>query len=358
MNLRTSILSGLAALLSAGVLFTDTARAEDSPHRRELERRSRAAGLGVAELPLLRRVQGDGAEQTADRLIQRFAAATGGVSTAGDAAIDATDDRVRVEGPGWSLVVHGDGTQVQYRNRALQAASREKATTGARPSQAALERLGRAFVKEQLPELGLGRGETMALFKTAHEVQGRGTVRGGPDAVEQVTGSIVVFTRVIDGVDVVGPGAKISVFVTADGEVSGFDYDWATYERTDRRQAVLDLARLEARARALPAEQARAAGATVRVKRWECGYFDAGARHRDPAAFVQPACAAHHEIETAGPNDVVMSSATVVTIPAGAAPEADARWVELQALTGGPTRPPAAEVPGSITAAKGRRQAR
>lgn len=53
---------------------------------------------------------------------------------------------------------------------------------------------------------------------------------------EKVVSSIVVFGRRVDGVDIVGPGSKIALYVANDGMVFGFDGDWPRYERTAQRQ--------------------------------------------------------------------------------------------------------------------------
>jgi MYXO-CTERM domain-containing protein len=341
MKFRTSILAGFAALLSAGMLVTTPSLAEDSAHRQELDRKSRAGGLSTSEVDLLSRAKGDGARPTAERLIQRFSKASGGVVTAGKAETSERADHVRVESAaGWTLSVYGDGTQVKYRNRAFHEAHRAATPAAKRPSRETLEQLGRAFLAEHLgAEIQLGEGETLELFKTAYELQGHRSIEGGEAAVETLSSSIVVFTRVVNGIDVVGPGAKVAVSFTSDGQVFGFEYDWAAYERTGLRQKVLDLPQIEERARAL--DQTGAA-AIVRVKRWECGYFDAGARKRAANALVQPACVAQKEIDTVGdaarhradPTDGLLSSATMAVIPAGITPEDDAHWVELRSLRG------------------------
>jgi hypothetical protein len=343
MNFRTSILTGFAAFLSAGVLIASPVLAEDSQHRQELDRQSRAEGLSTTAVELLIRARGKGAAPTAERLIKRFSTPLSGLSTAGEAATDELSDHLRVEGAaGWTLFVYGDGTQVKYRNRAFYEAHRAAIPASEKPSMATLEERGRAFIEKHLAsEIQLGKGESLEVLKTAYEMQGHRSTEPGAEAVEAMTSSIVVFTRVVNGIDVVGPGSKVSMLFTSDGQVFGFEYDWAAYEPANRSQKVLDIEQLQERARSLD-EGRTAASATVRVKRWECGYFDAGARKRDPNALVQAACVAHKEVDAvadvarhrANPADGLVSSATVDVIPAGVALEDDARWPEARKLRG------------------------
>ena len=97
----------------------------------------------------------------------------------------------------------------------------------------------------------------------------------------------VVFSRVINGVPVIGAGSKIAIIFANNGKPVGFDFDWARYEQTGEKQATLGITELNARAAKLSAVDLKSP--YTKITRLECGYFDFGARRRDPFAPLQTA---------------------------------------------------------------------
>jgi hypothetical protein len=340
MNSTLSRVIGSTLLMSSCLFLSTAAHAEDSSHRQALEVRSRAAGLGLESIELLQRVPGEGARATVNRLRDRWAQASGSMQTRGTAVEEERDGHLRLEGTaGWSLIVHEDGTQVRYRNRALRASHRPSLHVGAQPSATTLEAWGRRFIAEQLAkEIRLGAGERLELLRVAYEREGAQSTQGREPASVSVVGAAVVFTRTLEGVDVVGSGSKVTVFFSTDGQPWGFDYDWPSYQRLQRKQAVLPVKEIRGRARRIGAEIAAGGATSVQQVRWECGYFDPGARHRSAEAPVQAACVAQEVATTiadaarnrANARDGLESFARMEVIPAGVQVESDPRWPQAE----------------------------
>ena len=136
-------------------------------------------------------------------------------------------------------------------------------------------------------------------------------------------GSTVVFTRLIDGVPVVG------------GEVLPVD-------------------RIRERGAGVLAFDPNAKD--VKVTRFECGLFDPGVRKRDAAALVQSACFVQAErraivdekLNQLDPESGHLVTAFAQAIPAGALIERDDRWPEAAALLRStlPVEPAPSDGPG------------
>jgi hypothetical protein len=339
----------LRATVLALVTYAGIAHAADYPYRTTLTSKSATSGLGATDVELIKRLPGAGADQVLDMLRARFASSQGAVNTRGASEREQERHSHALKGDGWLLQVYADGTYVRYRNYAVLESKQNLARPVAqRLSQQALEERGRRFISEALAEaVPLGAGEVLVPLFTEHEINGsRSATLDAAADVETVTASTVIFGRTIGGISVVGPGSKIAVVFTNDGEAAGFDYDWPRYAMTGQRQGVIAMPQIRQRARGLTTVELDAPG--VSVKRVECGYFDAGARRRwrDPSAPIQAACGFHYSQRTLanGPTPTDMLAAYVEAIPAGVVIESDAGWPQAIRLTGGavsePEQPP------------------
>jgi hypothetical protein len=156
-----------------------------------------------------------------------------------------------------------------------------------------------------------------------------------------VVGSIVVYSRTINGVPVIGHGSKVAIQFTADGIPWAFSYDWPSYSASGATQAVLPLATIRQRQAKLV--HGPKVAASQAEQRFECGYFDAGVRRRDPTAVVQGGCQSETIFAQVGdrtrnaadPANGLFRSAQMVVTPAGATMEADKSWPEIAQLQGG-----------------------
>jgi hypothetical protein len=329
-----------AGCLLALVSLPGTARAKDYPQRSAFDAASRTAGLGATTLPLLERVAGPGADSVASSVLASFEASTNAVRTDGAFEKESDADHVTLHTADWTLQVSGDGTRVNYRNIArLDGALATARPLAERLDQDTLEALGRRFIGDSLRSyIEVAPNEQIVPLYTEFQVVGGGGVRDDLPQGDQVVANTVVFTRVIDGVPVVGGGSKIALTFLNDGTAVAFDFDWPKYRKTDRRQEILPVDQIRRRGAEVLAFDLNARD--VNVSRFECGLFDAGVRKRDAAALVQSACfvqaerrvivdPAIHQLD-AGSGHMVTAFAQA--IPAGALIEPDNRWTEATAL--------------------------
>jgi hypothetical protein len=83
-----------------------------------------------------------------------------------------------------------------------------------------------------------------------------------------------------------------------------------------------------------PAANTRDTGRKRPFSGRRCGYFDRGAKHRDPEAVLQRACAVRYQSEEVAdaqrngrdPKDGLISSAVLDLIPAGETVKPDKKW--------------------------------
>ncbi len=327
------------ALVSLALLTPPgEALAADFPQRLAHEETSRTAGFDRSRLPLLERLPGPGKEAVAGTLLARFAAG-GSISTAGALQQDTDAARLVVTGDaGWALKVWADGTRLSYRNFALLDSSPAlDVPLAERFTESKLETLGRAFIHEHLAGLvTLASGETLVPLFTEFAIRGGMAVDGsGATEPDKVAASSVVFTRAVGGVPVVGPGSKVAVTFTNDAKPVAFDLDWPRYRLRSDRQVLLPLADILARSKVL-ADFAGFPEPAV-TEHFECGYYDAGARRKDPLAPLQAGCfvQARQRRTVNGAEHVLVARAEA--IPAGTEVVADAGWPEVMALLGLPS---------------------
>jgi hypothetical protein len=358
MNAFSVARKGLAAPLFAAIGLSITylsATAADYPQRLTIADRSVKYGVGVSEVPLLRRAPGPGMGVTADLLLKEFAGSFDPITTSGDSKAASSERKIDITGNGWSLNVYADGTRVKYRNYAyLDSPNNKSLPLASRLSQDQLEKLGRDFIATKLGRyVALGKNETLVPYFTEFQVGGGGStspgVRPGP---EEVLASTVIFTRSVGGIPILGPGSKVAVIIANDGQPVGFDLDWAAYQPTGTTQKVVSLTEVQGRASKLFPFDLSAPD--TKTTRFECGYFDIGARKRDVNAPIQSACLIHaHKRQivdkvaySQDPNSGHTIAAYMGPIPAGATIERDTSWPQALKLLG--IAPPNSDVPGGI----------
>lgn len=323
----------------------NVALAADFPQRLAHEATSRTTGFDRSRLPLLERVPGPGKEAVAGTLLARFAAGSS-ISTAGTTRQDASESRLAVTSDaGWALKVWADGTRVSYRNfPLLDSPTSLDVPVAERFTESKLETLGRAFIGENLGGLvTLGAGETLVPLFTEFALRGGMAADGSATEPDKVAASTVIFTRAVGGVPMVGPGSKVAVTFTNDGKAVAFDLDWPRYRTRTEQQSLLPAADIRARSKVL-AEFAGFPEETV-TEHFECGYYDAGARRKDPGALIQAGCflqayqrrIVDPEIHALSPRSGHVLVAKGEAIPAGLQVVADGGWPEAMALLGLPS---------------------
>jgi hypothetical protein len=316
----------------------------DFPHRLELNRRSLDVGLGVSSVRPLMRNPGPGASAILGRLIERWRQSTTSITTAGPYEITQDDRGITADGNGWSLAVLGDGSVAKYRNWDFHDAHSEPIPYDRRPAPAALEAWGRRFLASNLQgEVVLGPNEEMFAFSGFYDTFSYQPTDLSTAAVDMVIGNVVVFTRAVNGVDVVGGGSKAAVFFESDGTPWAFDFDWPTYGMTSDSIDVLLIDEINAQDALLSEYQFDASVLSVDTRQFECGYFDAGIQYHDPAALIQPGCAYQRSATFVGdqdryavdPTDGLITMGFVDAVPAARVLQYDGQWPQVYyAFTG------------------------
>jgi hypothetical protein len=307
--------------ISSLILGAHVASAETSPFRLQVASSSANDGLGEGKFELYERKAGVGRDARVQDLLSRFESPVDAVATGAFDSIQTGDNHVLVSGDGWLLDVRGDGDWVRYWNTEYATSpANTPVPLSARPSLSGLESIGREFIGAALGDLvDLAANEKLEPWYTAHQIEVTEELGGARQ--ELVYASKIVFTRTIDGVPVLGPGSKVVVHVAADGTVTGFDVDWSRFEGLADTQTALALPDIRSRTETVAAEKASAAS---RVEdRFECGYYDTGARLANTAAPLQVACLSSYRVTYEGG-----AAAFVDAIPASKAVQTDAKWTE------------------------------
>jgi hypothetical protein len=317
--------------------------AADFPHRRELNRRSLAVGLGVSSVTPLTRKDGPGASAILARFLGRWRDGKTSITTAGDYQVTEDQQGLSAEGNGWSLTVLGDGTAVKYRNWAFHDAHSTPIDFGQRPPEPTLEAWGRRFLASYLQEeVIVGPKEQLFPLSARYDTFSYQATDSSRPAVDMVIGNVVVFTRAVDGVDVVGGGSKAAVFFENDGTPWAFDFDWPNYAPTADSLDILSIDEINTQDAFLSDWQFDAS-VTVDTQLFECGYFDAGIQFHDPKALLQPGCAYQRTATFIGdpdryaadPTDGLMQTGFVDVVPAGRVLQFDQFWPQVYyAFTG------------------------
>ncbi len=341
LNVRKVPLQKMVALIIFTFAIFSVVYAEDFDFRKKSEKRSVEEGLGQAQIPLLQRMPGIARKSMATMLLKRFQNTRDAITTSGAAKKQKKGNRLSYVGDGWYLDVNGDGTNVRYRNFKYLDSKPELAwPVSMRLSNDRLEKLGREFIKKNLSEyVVLGTNEELVPFFTEHAISGGGPAReGAPMDEERVHAGIIVFTRAINKVNVIGAGSKVAIIFNNEGEAVGFDFDWPRYSPTGRLQMVLPVAAIKERANRLATKDIQSLD--VKMNRFECGYYDAGMLRRDLRAVVQAGCAIHYSekkiidqsVYKQDPNSGHVMSAYVDFIPIGETVEQDRKWVQAMRM--------------------------
>ena len=257
--------------------------------------------MGILKVELLERVEGPGNSVAARAIFEEFRA-LGKISNKPALAIEEGEaytyevDKDRVKSlekqERWKIKVWADGTKFTYTNwDYLSNKTYKRIPLEDRFSNEKLEKIGRKYIEQYLKKyVAIESDEELVPLWTEFEIEGAMS-EDGREIPETVGASTVYFGRRIRGVDVVGGGSKIAITVANDGEVIGILLDWPKYLKAGEYQRTLSVEQI--------AERLSARGMMTRnvdnvdLDRFECGYFDAGARHYDPYGYIQAGCVAY-----------------------------------------------------------------
>lgn len=320
MRYRLSLFS-VASVLAA-TLSTASSSAADFPERVTFETASRASGLAGIAVPNVVRGFGGGRDSTAWALMTALNDQASPVSTTNPSKIEHKKDYVFITGEGWYLQVFADGTKVRFRNdEHLRSSQNPVRLFENRPTLAELGTLGNQFISAHLMDfLPMGKAESLFPLHALYEKLGGQSADGKMDP-ERVAASAVVFSRILDGVPVIGPGSKVMVMFDNAGQATGFDIDWAPLIKVTGTQATMDLELILERQAVL--SSIAKSDSILEVRRFECGYYDGGARRSIAGDPIQPACSSRYIVGrvtpeafvTSGRIDVVPIGDSVVGVP-------------------------------------------
>lgn len=307
----------VSQILLLGVASVQMASAADSRERREIDLFSRTSGFGRSAVKLVDRQVRAGAGPTLDALIS--ASNRADVKAASTRRTDATDGS-RLRGDGWYIQTKGDGSVGEYYNSAVNTAI----PVEKRLSDDQLTRSATSFAVSSFGvALGLPESDLIPV-NVRHQIRTYGSRASSVVLGREVVSSEVTFMRKVDGLPVVGPGSKIRVELSAAGDVIGYSYDWSALSVGGATQNVHAPKEVLERA----ADVAGVGNGDVsQVKRFECGYYDAGALAG--SARLQGACLVQTSVRDA--NGRV---AEQTFVPAAVDVQPDTAWPFAQALTG------------------------
>ncbi len=313
------------SLLSASIVLfaTSALRAEPAGFRLKAGREAAASALGERTFQLHQRQLGVGRDARVAQLLDRFRGAPGAVRTDDYDEVLTDDTHVMVTAEGWVLDVRGEGDWVRYWNLSYaEGPENTPVSVEQRPTLVALDAIARPFIATALVGIvELGGQEQLEPWYSSHLISTVETIGG--EREQLVYASKIVYTRTIDGVPVLGPGSKVVVHVAADGTPTGFDVDWSRFVGLSDQQSATPLVAIRDRATVLAA--ARGDSGPVVEDRFECGYYDTGARQANRAAPLQIACLSTYRSASTG-------RGFVDAIPAATTVRSDALWPEVAVL--------------------------
>lgn len=321
----------LAALIGSSSLSRVSHAEAHNPYEASLNARSRASGLGAATVSLLARGEGRGADVVTEHLMKAFEVSTHPVTTRNVRDVQKKGDQNWVAGDDWYLEVKGRGNWIRYRRNAAVLNGPGVPLDNA-PNPEKLEGLALDFIAHELAAfVPLASNERIVRSKVVRQFEGVQS-RTDRQVSEVVAATYVVFTRVINGIDVVGPGSKLMVMFTNKAEIVGFDVDWSEFQNIGISDKTLSIGQINDR-KAMFSPHTN--NPNARSFRFECGYYDMGANRASSDALLQPACINHVKVTSARhtPNGILeQNEGYIEVIPAGEQPEPDKNWHELAAF--------------------------
>jgi hypothetical protein len=321
---------------------------EDAQWTERSQALSPVAVLQRESVQLVGRKQGPGKAAVGQKLKAKFSSPVQGVTLAQSNKTETTRRHEKTFGDGWKLKVSADGTYAEYRNYKYHE-EKVKADPGTKMAKGHVTALARKFVEQHLADVvKLGRKEKLEPLGVTYEVEASQVQDKSLPVEERTVGSVALFTRAVDNVQVVGAGSKVAVLLTNQGDVYGFTVDWPELEFSDhneKKQKVEKLASVQNRAERFSRVPARAEA--KHTDRFECGYVDPGYKFRNPNAPMQVGCYNYYrgtlqETASDGTTGPVVKG-FVDVVPAGTTVVADALWPEAQVLAGGTATPPEGE---------------
>jgi hypothetical protein len=255
----------------------------DLPYRQSIAAQSRSSALQTASVPVIERLNGPGRDAVTLQAISLFAPSA---AAATKAKMQVEPDFSMATGDGWFVEVRGAGEWVRYRNNSLMFGP-QNAGAAVKVAPDGLEAMARDIVRTKLATfVKLAKGEELQGWTVSYLKRGSTSASGLGDS--SVVASRVGFTRVVNGIPVLGPGSKVNVIIAPDGTLAGFDIDWPPLNLTGGQTKVASYSSINASKAAMLGSAGYAPDSPERV--FECGYYDPGVDGTSADRRVGPAC--------------------------------------------------------------------
>jgi hypothetical protein len=294
---------------------------ESSAERKRLTDVSWEQGLNARKVPLLEVIPPEGGRNRRLEVLREVLA-------------KGSDPRIQISNPGrlsvrdhssvlfakdnsWYLEVMGDGSRFRYHGNIEGPAKQGTVEASRKLDLATLERLGREFITKRLFQLIPPIEGERLLFLGSRYLRDGSATESTPFTSE-VKANMAVFGREVRGVFVAGPGSKITVWFSNDGEPVAFFADWPQYRVSDQTQATLDISDIKNRLKNYadkPFELIQR-----NLKHFECGYVDLGVFRRS-MGLIQTGCLAVHSGQIQE-----FEYGAIEAIPIGVTVVSDAQW--------------------------------
>ncbi len=338
--------------LLAFTLLGSTVWAGPSAYRQAQQETALQSGFPIDSVSVLTRLPADGREAIAKKLIEKLDGRFGERFVAkGLVAVkrETAGNRDFYKNGASYAEFFADGSKFRFRgdldNPDYIAKGREKG----RMSDAELENRGRQVIGQLKDLIPLGAQEeltfrgtrflkNMAFPAPPQNAALTGIPATTPEAAtpEPVyVANIAIFGRKVNGVPVVGPGSRVRVWFDNLGNLVSLEGDWPRYQVATGgpKQEVLPWAELKERVERVSVPLDVING--TRVRHFECGYVDLGARRR--GGPIQAGCLLSYvRTRTSEKNpDMQINAGFLEFIPAGRKVMADKHWPLAQTLASG-----------------------
>lgn len=273
---------GFIATVILGVSFCFTAMADDFVTKKSLQKSSDEGVFFSKTMPILESVTRNDRKTTLEQHVSAFRA---GLSFDGAASVeDVRQDSIGTED--WNLTSYGDGDAVSYNNNneLLEAIYFAKSGDKCAMSSSQAVEVANAYIKNNLSKhFVVGKEESIEPFHLRY-------VKYQDSPEELISGYYVIYSRLYNKINIIGPGSKVRVHVGITGNLVGFRYDWPDVQyKTEVKTVTRDVfyQRLS-----MLCDNSHLNCENAKISRLECGLYDYGnlERYGGKSNLIQPAC--------------------------------------------------------------------
>lgn len=310
----TSMNTAAKLILILSIATPSLASASDAAYRQAARQRSADAALGGATV---RRFEQKPPVANPQRRGELVNALVGARLVAEQPLAEADQD--------WKLDVSDDGTHAEFEFKRQAKRGGARWTVQRRPAAEEVEATARMHIARLLgTAVRLGPNEELKAWTVVNNIESAMSAHG--EHKEELKGSTLIFTRVIDGLPVLDTSSRVSVTFWPDGSLRGYAYDWPEFALMDQ---VSTVDAEVGRGRRAAVREARKLGATngpAQEDSTECGYF-AKVHPARRVAVLEPVCVSTYSRETGSMRSVYRD-----VIPMAQTIQEKSGWVEAEVI--------------------------